>query len=116
MAKQKRLKKSELSKICKFVQLLKQQGISVSRVILFGSYAKGKNNPDSDIDVAIISTQFGQDIAEEMMLLRKIALKVDSHIEPVPLCPEDLDDPFSTLSEEIRRYGIDVGIKRVKAM
>ena len=50
------------------------------------------------------------------MLLRKIALKVDSHIEPVPLCPEDLDDPLSTLSEEIRRYGIDVGIKRVKAM
>jgi len=108
MAKQKRLKKSEISKIHKFIQLLKQQGVSVSKVILFGSYAKGKANPDSDIDIAIVSTQFGRDMAEEMMLLRKIALKVDSHIEPVPFCPEDLDDNFSTLAQEIKRYGINI--------
>jgi predicted nucleotidyltransferase len=110
MAKQKRLKKSEISKIYKFVQLLKQHGFSVSKVILFGSYAKGKANPDSDIDVAIISTQFGHDIAEEMMLLRKIALKVDSHIEPVPLSPDDLNDNYSTFAQEIKRYGIDVAV------
>jgi predicted nucleotidyltransferase len=110
MAKQKRSKKSEISKIYEFVQLLKQHGVSVSKVILFGSYAKGKSNPDSDIDVAIISTQFGQDVAEEMMMLRKIALKVDSHIEPVPLRPDDLNDNYSTLSQEIRRHGIDIGI------
>jgi predicted nucleotidyltransferase len=110
MAKQKRLKKSEINKIYKFVQLLKQHGFSVSKVILFGSYAKGKANPDSDIDVAIISTQFGHDIAEEMMLLRKIDLKVDSHIEPVPLSPDDLNDNYSTFAQEIKRYGIDVAV------
>jgi predicted nucleotidyltransferase len=113
MAKQTRLNKAEISKIDKFVQMLKQQGISVSRVILFGSCAKGRTHADSDIDVAVVSTQFGQDISEEMMLLRKIALKVDSRIEPVPFCPEDLDDNFSTLAQEIRRYGIDLGITRV---
>ena len=77
-----------------------------SAEILFGSRAKGKAGPDSDIDVAVVSPQFGQDVTEEMMMLRKIALKVDSHIEPVPLCPEDLDDNFSTLAHEIKRYGI----------
>ncbi len=111
MAKQTRLKKSEIGKIHKFVQLLKQQGISVSKVILFGSYAKGRASPDSDIDVVVVSNQFGQDAAEEMMLLRKIALKVDSHIEPVPLSPDDLSDKYSSFSQEIKRYGIDVGIK-----
>ena len=110
MATQKGLRKSEISKIHKFVQLLRQQGFSVSKVILFGSYAKGKTNPDSDIDLAIVSHQFGQDIAEEMMLLRKIALKIDSHIEPVPLCPDDLDDNYSTLSQEIKRHGIDMAV------
>jgi predicted nucleotidyltransferase len=110
MAKHKRLKKSEISKIYRFVQLLKQHGIGVSKVILFGSYAKGKTNPDSDIDVAIVSSQFGKDVAEEMMMLRKIALKVDSHIEPVPLSPEHLNDNFSTFAQEIKRYGIDIGI------
>jgi predicted nucleotidyltransferase len=112
MAKQTRLRKSEVEKIYEFVQLLKQQGVNVSKVILFGSYAKGRANPDSDIDIVIVSTQFGQDAAEEMMLLRKIALKVDSHIEPVPLSPEDLNDNYSTFAQEIKRYGIEVGITR----
>jgi len=112
MAKQTRLRKSEIKKIYEFIQLLKQQGVNVSKVILFGSYAKGRANPDSDIDIVIVSTQFGQDAAEEMMLLRKIALKVDSHIEPVPLSPEDLNDNYSTFAQEIKRYGIEVGITR----
>ena len=112
MVKHIRLNKSELGKIDKFAQMVEQRGISVSKVILFGSYAKGKANPDSDIDIAVVSTQFGQDIVEEMMTLRKIAIKVDSHIEPVPLCSEDLDDNFSTLAQEIKRYGIDVAITR----
>ena len=112
MAKQIRLNKSEIRKVYQFLQLLKQQGFSISRAILFGSYAKGKANPDSDIDIAVVSSQFGQDIVEEMMMLRKIAIKVDSHIEPVPLCPEDLNDNFSTLAQEIKRYGIDVAITR----
>jgi predicted nucleotidyltransferase len=110
VAKQVRLNKSEIKKVSKFLQLLKQQGFSISRAILFGSYAKGKANPDSDIDIAVVSNQFGQDITEEMMLLRKIALKVDSHIEPVPLSPEDLNDNFSTLAQEVKRYGIEVTI------
>ena len=113
MAKQTRLNKSKRSKIDKFAQMIEQQGIKVSKVILFGSYAKGKTHADSDIDIAVVSTQFGQDTAEEMMMLRKIALKVDSHIEPVPLCPDDLDDNFSTLAQEIKRYGIDISITRV---
>ena len=111
MAKQVRLKKSQTEKINKFVELLKQQGVNISKIILFGSYAKGRATPDSDIDVVVVSNQFGQDTAEEMMLLRKIALKVDSHIEPVPLSPDDLSDKYSSFSQVIRRYGIDVAIK-----
>ncbi len=45
-----------------------------------------------------------------MMLLRKIALKVDSHIEQVPLSPDDLNDNYSTFAQEIKRYGIDVAV------
>lgn len=112
MAKRARLSKSTIGKINTFTRMVKQQGISVSKVILFGSYAKGRTHADSDIDVAVVSTQFGRDTADEMMMLRKIALRVDSRIEPVPLCPEDLDDNFSTLAQEIKRFGIDVGITR----
>ena len=112
MAKQIRLNKSQKKNVHKFLQLLKLQGLSVSRAILFGSYTKGRANPDSDIDIAVVSTQFGRDITKEMMMLRKIALKVDSHIEPVPICPEDLNDNFSTLTQEIKKHGIEIAITR----
>jgi predicted nucleotidyltransferase len=110
MAKRARLSKSTMGRINTFAQMVKEQGISVSKVILFGSCAKGGTHADSNIDVAVVSTQFGRDAADEMMMLRKIALKVDSRIEPVPLTPEDLNDTFSTLAQEIKRYGIDMGI------
>lgn len=106
MAKQIYIKKSDKEKIYKFLRLLKKQGIEASQVILFGSYAKGNSNSDSDLDIVIVSNQLGEDVAEEMMVLRKLALKVDSHIEPLPLSPQDLEDPYSTLVQEIKRYGI----------
>lgn len=110
MAKRARLSKSTMGRINTFAQMVKEQGISVSKVILFGSCAKGGTHADSNIDVAVVSTQFGRDAVKEMMMLRKIAIRIDSHIEPVPLTPEDLNDTFSTLAQEIKRYGIDMGI------
>jgi predicted nucleotidyltransferase len=49
----------------------------VDRVILYGSYAAEKGRRDSDIDVAIVSRDFGKDRVEEGMALYRIAGKVD---------------------------------------
>lgn len=106
MAKKIPLSKNKITAIHKYVNILKQKGIKVSKVILFGSYAKGMATADSDIDIAIISPQFGNDNLKEMMLLRKLAFRVDSHIEPIPFSPEDLKDHYSTLTQEILKYGI----------
>lgn len=106
MAKQISLGKKEVNIINKYVLLLKQKGISVSKVILFGSHAKGNAKPDSDIDLAVISSQFGRNNLKEMMLLRKLALEIDSHIEPLPFTPQGLEDRYSTLSQEIKKYGV----------
>ena len=106
MAKQISLGKKEANLINKYVILLKQKGISVSKVILFGSHAKGNAKPDSDIDIAVISSQFGRNNLKEMMLLRKLALEIDSHIEPLPFSPQDFDNRYSTLSQEIKKYGV----------
>lgn len=91
----------------KFVDLaIKEKGVKISKVILFGSYAKGIAKPDSDIDLAVISSQFGKDNLKEMIFLRKLAIKIDSHIEPLPFSPEDLKDRYSTLTNEINNFGI----------
>jgi predicted nucleotidyltransferase len=108
MAKRVSLKKNELNIINEYVNLLKKEGIEISKVILFGSYAKGTAKPESDIDIAIISSQFGKNNLKEMMFLRRIALKIDSHIEPLPFSPRDMDDRYSTLAQEIMKYGITI--------
>lgn len=105
MVKQIYLKEPKIGKIYKFLRLLKKKGIKVSQAILFGSYARGRANSDSDIDVAIVSAKFGKDYVMEMMFLRRLAVKVDSHLEPVPLSPEDLEDKYSTLIQQIKQYG-----------
>ena len=108
MVKQVHLRRSIQERVNQFIHVLRKRGIKVSQVILFGSHAKGKANAESDLDIAIISEQFGEDPTEEMMLLRKLALTVDSHIEPIPLSPQDLKDHYSSLVEEIKRYGIRI--------
>ncbi|MFH0790003.1 MAG: nucleotidyltransferase domain-containing protein [Candidatus Omnitrophota bacterium] len=106
MVKQTSLGKKEANLINRYICLLKQRGIRVSKVILFGSHAKGMAKPDSDIDIAVISSQFGQNNLEEMMFLRKLALEIDSHIEPLPFSPHDMEDRYSTLTQEIKKYGV----------
>jgi len=106
MAKQISLGKKEVNLINRYVRLIKQKGIKVSKVILFGSHAKGMAKSDSDIDIAVISSQFGRNNLKEMMLLRKLALEIDSQIEPLPFSPQDLEDRYSTLSQEIKKYGV----------
>lgn len=95
-----------LKKAQTFVDAVRRTGIAVSKASVFGSYARGTATVDSDIDVCIVSSQFGNDYIEEMVRLRKIALTIDSRIEPVPLTPDDANDRLGTLASEIRKYGL----------
>jgi uncharacterized protein len=108
MAKRASLTKNTIEKIHRFAALLKLQGVKVSKLIVFGSYAKGRARTDSDIDVAVISSQFGSDTMEDMLMLRKLAIQIDSYIEPVPLSPQDFNDRYSTLIQEIKQTGISL--------
>ncbi|MEO0300241.1 MAG: nucleotidyltransferase domain-containing protein, partial [candidate division WOR-3 bacterium] len=56
MAKTKKITKKELTKI--LIELLKQRGISIYRIVIFGSYVKGLSKEDSDIDIIIVSKEF----------------------------------------------------------
>ena len=90
----------------KYVSEVVKSGIPVSAAYLFGSYAKGISNMYSDIDICIISPKFGKDYFKESLKLDSLTNGVDSRIEAVPLNPKDLDDKYSTLASEIKKYGI----------
>ncbi len=82
----------------------------VSRVILFGSYAKGEEKTNSDIDVAVVVEKIDDDFLETQVKLFKLSRSIDLRIEPVLI--EESDDKNGFLSE-ILRTGIEVYSKEV---
>ena len=89
----------------KYISLLPSE-LGVRRAYLFGSYARGSQSDDSDIDVAVIigSTY---DIFEIQMQLFQIRRKIDLRIEPHAIREKDftLLNPFA---DEIMQSGIEL--------
>ena len=73
------------------------------KIILFGSYAKGSYNIDSDIDIAVILKDYDNlmNIQLELMRLRR---KIDTRIEPHPIKESDFNEN-NPLVNEINKYG-----------
>lgn len=100
---------NDVQKIAKlFVQEVLKRRINVNRAYLFGSYAKGKQNKFSDIDICVVSPDFGKDYIEESLKLKRITNDVDFRISPVPMTPEDMNNKYSTLATEIKNHGIQI--------
>jgi len=74
--------KREIIKIKKvLIELLKEIGISVEKMIIFGSYAKGKEKEDSDIDIIVVSKDFrNKDIFEVVYLTKDIHWKLVEYV------------------------------------
>jgi uncharacterized protein len=89
------LDSSVQSNVETFVKKLKGS-IRISAAYLFGSYAKGTATSDSDIDVLILSPDFGEDRLENLLLLMKARRGIDLRIEPHAFREEDFNEnnPF----------------------
>lgn len=88
-----------------FVHLLQREQIKISRVILFGSFAKGKQKDYSDIDLAVVSPNFGRDTHKEMMFLVNLSSRVSNRIEAIPVAEKDMQMKYHPLIGEIKKYG-----------
>jgi len=97
--------------IDKFVSLLSGKGIRVEKVILYGSFVSGNTHEGSDIDLAVVSPDFGQDRYEEGKMLFQIAWRVDPRIEPVPISSESYqNDTWLPLIHAVREKGVEIRI------
>ena len=101
-----------VKKVKTFLLKLEESGVSVDSAYFFGSYAKRSSGKFSDIDVAVISSDFSNDRFEEGIKLSVIAGQIDNRIEPISFTPGSFvgDDP---LVWEIKKDGIpieDIGI------
>lgn len=98
----------EVKKIVKnYAQVLRDNGFLFSNIYLFGSYASGRANKDSDIDVAIVSNKT-KDYLNTKMLLWKLAGKADSRIEPTLIDEKDFRICGTQMAYEARKSGIKI--------
>ena len=108
MAEKKTISKKIKNIALKFRNLLEKEGTPVEKLILFGSYARGEANKESDIDLCIISSKFGKDSIDELQFLLKKTRKIDSRIEPIPVSPQEYRQLESPLIVEIKKFGREI--------
>jgi predicted nucleotidyltransferase len=97
---------SEAVNIARDYAVILKKNYIFSKLYLFGSYAKGNFNVDSDIDIAVVFEDY--DSKDEMQLnLMRLRRKIDSRIEPHPFRERDfiLSNPIAF---EILKYGHEI--------
>lgn len=93
----------------RFAASIAERGIHVDKVLLYGSYASNRQGSDSDLDVAIVSPDFGRDRLGEGTLLNRLAWRVDARLHPVPLSSAAFsEDTWVPLIHEVRSTGIEI--------
>jgi predicted nucleotidyltransferase len=88
-----------------YIYLLSSKYIIV-QAFIFGSFAKGTFNEDSDIDIAVVFSDY-EDSSEIKLNLMRLRRKIDSRIEPHPFRESDftLSNP---MVNEILKYGQEI--------
>ena len=92
----------------KYLLLLLQQNYPVKRMFLYGSYARGNQNTDSDIDLAIILNELHDPFQTQVNLL-KLTWNFDTRVEPHPFDEKDFT-PTNPVIKEILRSGIEISV------
>lgn len=103
-------KKAALEVLSRFRTAIESQRVRVSKMILFGFYARGTNREESDIDVIVISEDFAdKDYWERTEILASAIYQVFEPIEAVGVTPEEWDKGGSGIVEYARSGEIVYG-------
>jgi predicted nucleotidyltransferase len=81
----------------------------VKQAYLFGSFARGNQHKDSDIDIAII-LKGSFDEFDTQVDLMKYSRSIDLRIEPHPIAEKEFNK-YDALSSEVLKYGIPIKLK-----
>lgn len=82
---------------------LHEAGLNISKIVLFGSQARGASTADSDIDIAVVSTDFrGKDVFERVALVKDAEIatirKYMMPLDIVLLTPEEFRSGSSIIA------------------
>ena len=83
------------------------QRYRIQAAYLYGSQVKGMATSWSDIDVAVVSSDFSDDLFEERLALMRLAASIDDRIEPCPFTAETFNE-INPMASEIQRSGLQM--------
>lgn len=104
-----KVKDTALEIALEYIKKLQEAGIKIDKAYLYGSYAKNRATEDSDIDIAIVSSDLTGDRFEDALFLKRFRMDLDLRIEPLPIRPEDFKEEDPIVSE-ILSYAIPISV------
>ena len=93
-----------MASVERFLAVVRQR-LRVDAAYLYGSQAVGSACPWSDIDVAVISPDFSDDLFLDRITLIQWAAEIDDRLEPQPFTTERFG-PNDPLASEIAQRGV----------
>ncbi|MCL4514292.1 MAG: nucleotidyltransferase domain-containing protein [Firmicutes bacterium] len=90
----------------KYADVLRRE-INLLGLYVYGSYARGEQDQDSDIDIAVVADDFTGDMVEDTFRLMKLRRQVDTRIEPHPFRQSDFTEK-NPMAREVMRTGIRI--------
>lgn len=107
--------KKEINKIEKLLkELFKVRGISLDKVVLFGSSARGEETKDSDIDLILVSKHFrDKDIFERASITgrihRELVRNIKKPFDILSYSDIEWEEGSSMMIDEAKKDGIIMG-------
>jgi len=102
-------KREVIELLRKYVTLLNNEGISVNKAFLFGSYSNDTASDSSDIDVMIVSDNYDETDDEVAGKIWKLTRRINTKIEPFLIGIKKFrDDNSSPLVSMIKTKGIEI--------
>jgi len=99
-----------------YISFLVQRYPDLNKAYLFGSFAKNTESDDSDIDIALVFKNIGEenkfDLQVQLMLY---ASEYDLRIEPHPFSEEEFNS-WHPLAVEIKKTGSEIKLPSLKEL
>jgi uncharacterized protein len=87
-----------------YLQKVRTIGFGLTEAWIFGSFAKGTNNENSDIDIALVLGVHGEHTFETEVKLMTIRSKGETIIEPHVFTIDEFDSNLPIV-RQIKQYG-----------
>lgn len=94
-----------IEKVQAVLEALRNNGLTISEAYLYGSYAVGTSDGESDIDVAVVSPDLSGDRLDDWMRLNRVSTQIDVRMEVIGFRPEQFRDE-NPLAWEVKTKGV----------